>query len=94
MHDFVANRGGLTIASECVVAIYRETEKCFPRLKNSNDGYHPHGGGIPEAIACAVLMNQGDKSFFPKLHVYMFYSSYEVNHQHNLLKYVARHLGN
>ena len=93
LHAFVAlaNQGGLTNASESVVAICSGVEKCFQRLKNSNGGNLPHGGGIAEAIACAVLMNLGDKTIFPELYEHQFETTFEDNHQHSLVKSVARH---
>ncbi|CAL4085223.1 unnamed protein product, partial [Meganyctiphanes norvegica] len=61
------DRGGLFKPTQSVIKICQETEKKTQRMLNRTGGNLPHGRGVPDAIATAVLTGLGHSSVFSEL---------------------------
>ena len=91
VHKFVAlkDRGGLQKASDSVISVCLETEKCFQRLMKISDGKLPQGLGISAALASSVPNNCTRHNLFPELHNHQFHTTVDDNHVHSLVKLVS-----
>jgi hypothetical protein len=88
VHPFILlkNRGGLSKPSDGIVAVCRESERCFQRILRTTSGKLPQGHGITAAIVIQVLEYSAGKTLFPDLHNHMFETTVEDNHVHLLVK--------
>lgn len=87
------NRGGLIHASESVVKICCETEKCFQQLQKTNNLFHKHQP-MPHVISTAVIHNisrsLAANKIFSSLETHMFETDVEDNHVYRLVKLIAQ----
>ena len=84
------DKGKLYKPTQSVIKICEETEKCFERMLAATDGKLPHGKGITDAIAVAVLGSCNIAALFVDRHEHMFDTTVENNHIHNLIKHIVK----
>lgn len=78
------DRGGLQKASDGVVAVCLETERCFQALLK--DGKLPQGRGVTDSIVQRVLRRSARETWFSELSQHMFETTIEDNHVHQLVR--------
>lgn len=88
LHPLVAlkDRGGLQKASESVIAVCLESERCFQRILSKTSGKLPQGHGITSQIVHQVLKKSAGETWFSGLQAHMFETTVEDNHVHSLVK--------
>uniref|UniRef100_A0A8C5BZB7 THAP-type domain-containing protein n=1 Tax=Gadus morhua TaxID=8049 RepID=A0A8C5BZB7_GADMO len=88
VHPFILlkNRGGLSKPSAGVVAVCRESERCFQGILRTTSGKLPQCNVITSAIVTQVLEYSAGKTLFPQLHNHMFETTVDDNHVHILVK--------
>ena len=81
--------GGLVRASPSVVAVCKETERCYQRILSVTEGDLPREVGIDQAIAIAVLQRMDLSRIFSALDSHMLQGSVTDNHVFHLIKTVS-----
>ena len=91
-HPFVLfkDRGGLQKASESVVRVCLETEKCIENMLRTTQGQLPRCEKLPTVLSTAVLNNLSHLDLFPDIADHMFDTTIDDNHLHTLIQLVAK----
>ena len=82
-------RGGLIKATNSVIMVCQETEKCFQKIKNVLGGKLPPDFGIDKVICLSVLRNIQVNKFFNDLDTHVMDGSVTDNHVVSLIKTIA-----
>ena len=83
------NRGGLIRASESVIKVCLEAEKCFQKIKIVLDDKLPNDVAINDVIAVTVLRNLQMNNIFSDLDSHILDGSVTDNHVASLIKTIA-----
>ena len=91
-HPFVLfkDRGGLQKASESVVRVCLETEKCIENMLRTTQGQLPRSEKLPTVLSTAVLNNLSHLDLFSDIADHMFDTTIDDNHLHTLIQLVAK----
>jgi hypothetical protein len=82
------NRGGLIKASDSVIIVCEETEKCFQRMRAAVGDKLPQTSNFVPSV-CAVVLSEVGLKAFTALHDHMFDTTAECNHIFNLIKCIT-----
>ena len=86
------NRGGLLRASDSVIQVCCEAEKCFQQIQKT-ERFFPRGKPMALIISTAVLQNflyKNTNNIFSCLDNHMYDTVVEDNHVHKLIKLISQ----